>query len=107
MGVSTSDDEARFHTADRSWPHARISGPMRGVGDQAVLDERDGLGANSAPAGGVSTSPADIARWIQIQLAHGQLPEGAGRLFSEAASKEMWTPQTLIPITPPPAAAAA
>ena len=108
MNLSTSDDDERFKTADRSWPHARLDGAMRGLGRQEVLDERDGLGANSAPAGGVSVSPRDIARWIQIQLAHGRLPDGGGRLFSDAASKEMWTPQTLIPIPEaPPAAAAA
>jgi len=40
-----------------------------------------------------------MARWLQIQLARGKLPEG-GRLFSEEASAEMWTPQTLEPIGP-------
>lgn len=107
MSGSTSDDTDRFRIADRAQPHARLDGPIRGLGRQEVLDERAGSGENSAPAGGVSTSPADLGRWIRIQLAHGRLPEG-GRLFSDAASAEMWTPRTLIPIrpAPPPAAAA-
>ena len=40
-----------------------------------------------------------MARWLQIQLAKGKLPEG-GRLFSEASSAEMWAPQTIEPIGP-------
>lgn len=104
---STSDDADRFRTENRAWPHARLNGAIRGLGDQTALDERAGSGDNAAPAGGVSTSANDLGRWIQIQLAHGQLPEG-GRLFSEAAATEMWTPRTLMPIkAAPPAAAAA
>ncbi|MCA1660679.1 MAG: serine hydrolase [Novosphingobium sp.] len=100
---STSDDERRFATPDRAHPHARLNGAFRGVGDQAVLDEKDGLGRNAAPAGGLAISAADMARWLRIQLAKGALP-GGGRLFSEAAAKEMWKPHVLQPITPMPAA---
>src|SRR5205085_8716053 len=32
----------------------------------------------------------DMARWLQIQLVNGALPEG-GRLFSEETSNELWT----------------
>ncbi len=106
MTVSTADDADRFRTANRAQPHARLNGAVRGQGDQEVLDERQGSAESSAPAGGVSVSASDLGRWIQIQLGHGRLPEG-GRLFSDAASREMWTPQTLIPIHRPPAAAAA
>lgn len=105
MFGSTSDDAERFRIANRAWPHARLNGAIRGLGDQVVLDERAGSGDNAAPAGGVSVTAADLGRWIQIQLAQGRLPEG-GRLFSEAAAKEMWTPRTLIPIKPAPEAAA-
>jgi CubicO group peptidase (beta-lactamase class C family) len=101
MAASTADDEERYRAPDRAQPHARLSGAIRGAGELVRLDERQGSGANSAPAGGISASPRDLGRWIQIQLAHGALPEG-GRLFSEASSAEMWTPQTLIPIKPRP-----
>ncbi len=53
---STSDDEDRFKTPDRAQPHARVNGPLRSLGDQEVLDERDGLGRNAAPAGGLAVS---------------------------------------------------
>jgi CubicO group peptidase (beta-lactamase class C family) len=102
MRNSTSDSEPRFATANRAWPHARINGPFRGVGDQSVLNERDELGRNGAPAGGMAVSANDMARWMMIQLAHGKLPEGDGRLFSDADSAEMWKPVVLLPTAPMP-----
>lgn len=98
MNNSTSDHEVRFETADRAWPHARLNGQFRGLGDQEVLDEHDVLGRNSAPAGGLSISANDMARWLLIQLAHGALPGSEERLFSEEASKEMWTPVVFMPV---------
>jgi CubicO group peptidase (beta-lactamase class C family) len=102
MKDSVSDENGRFADPNRAQPHARIGGAVRGLGPQQVLPEREGLGQVGAPAGGLSSSANDLARWLQIQLAHGALPEG-GRLYSEAAAQEMWTPQVLIPIHPYPA----
>jgi CubicO group peptidase (beta-lactamase class C family) len=99
---STSDDDARFATEDRAQPHARTDGELRGVGDQRRLDERDDLGRNASPAGGLAISANDMARWLLIQLDGGGLPEGHGRLFSAAAHEQMWTPVILQPITPRP-----
>ncbi len=99
---STTDNDVRFTVADRAFPHGRTGGPVRGLGDQKVLDERDELGRALAPAGLIASSANDMGRWIQIQLAKGATPEG-GRLFSEAASTEMWNPVTLEPINTPPA----
>jgi CubicO group peptidase (beta-lactamase class C family) len=99
---STSDNEARFATADRAQPHARLNGGLRGIGDQSRLDERDDLGRTAAPAGGLAISANDMARWLLIQLDDGKLPGGNGRLFSEAAHEEMWRPMVLQPIAPRP-----
>ena len=98
---ATTDSDRRFKDADRAYPHARTGGAVRGMGDQRNLDERDELGRNAAPAGGLSISASDMARWVRLQLAHGQLPDGA-RLFSEAAHEAMWTPVVLQPIPPEP-----
>ena len=103
MFDSTSDDKRRFAFDNRAQPHARLNGGLRGVGDQQVLDERDGLGRNAAPAGGLAISAHDMARWLQIQLAGGKLPEGNGRLFSQTAHDQMWTPVLLQPVEPQPA----
>jgi CubicO group peptidase (beta-lactamase class C family) len=100
MVHSVSDSAPRFATANRAFPHARLDGPFRGLGTQVTLNERDELGRNAAPAGGLAVSANDMARWMMIQLAHGKLPEGNGRLFSEAASNEMWKPQVILPTAP-------
>ena len=100
MRTATSDAPHRLATANRAQPHARL-GAVRGLGDQQVIDERDELSPASTPAGLLALSANDLARWLQIQLGHGALP-GGGRLFSEAASKEMWTPQTIEPVSPSP-----
>lgn len=97
---STSDEAHRFANANRASPHGRTGGAVHGIGPLKLLDEHDNLAPASTPAGLLAISANDLARWLQIQLARGALPEG-GRLFSEAASAEMWTPQTLEPIGPP------
>ena len=104
---STSDEPARFATVNRAYPHARLDGGMRGAGRQQRLDERDELGRNAAPAGGLAISANDFARWLMIQLDGGRLPDGAGRLFSQAAHEQMWQPVVLQPIDPLPPALAA
>ena len=96
---STTDDEGHFAAVDRAQPHARMNGGLRGVGDQSVLNERDNLGSNASPAGGLAVSANDMARWLMIQLNGGALP-GNGRLFSQAAHDQMWTPLVLQPIAP-------
>jgi CubicO group peptidase (beta-lactamase class C family) len=103
---STSDNDVRFTVEDRAYPHGRTGGPVRGLGEQKMLDERDELGRALAPAGLIASSANDMARWIQIQLAHGAIP-GGGRLFSEASGAEMWKPVTLEPIGTPGALIAA
>jgi CubicO group peptidase (beta-lactamase class C family) len=75
--------------------HARTDGPIRGVGPQRIL--LHGLeGGASAPAGAINASAVDMGLWIQVQLAHGKLPNG-GRLFSEKQSDEMWNPIVVVP----------
>ncbi len=104
MRVSTTDEKDYFATINRAFPHARMDGGFRGIGRQEVLDEHAILGRNAAPAGGISSSANDMGRWLAIQLAHGALPGSNGqRLFSEETSREMWTPQVLMPITQYPA----
>jgi CubicO group peptidase (beta-lactamase class C family) len=100
---STSDEPERFADPDRAYPHARMDGGMRGVGTQQLLDERDELGRNGAPAGGLTVSANDMARWLMIQLDAGLLPDHGGRLFSEAAHQQMWKPVVLQPIPDYPA----
>ncbi|HST45036.1 MAG TPA: serine hydrolase [Luteimonas sp.] len=88
MDDSVTDEADRFANPNRAHPHARLDGRLRGLGTQVVLPEREGLGQVAAPAGGLSSSANDLARWLQVQLAQGALPGGG----------EMWTPQVLMPV---------
>jgi CubicO group peptidase (beta-lactamase class C family) len=103
MDHSVSDESERFANPNRAHPHARIDGAVRGLGTQVVLPEREGLGQVAAPAGGLSSSANDMARWLQVQLAQGALPDDGGRLYSETVAREMWTPQVLMPARAYPA----
>lgn len=51
-------------------------------------------------AAGIYTSTNDLSKWLIAQLNHGKYGENnQNLLFSEAVHKEMWTPQTILPIT--------
>jgi CubicO group peptidase (beta-lactamase class C family) len=77
------------------WLHARLNGPFRGTGDQSILAK--GLEAHvSAPAGAINASAVDMAKWMNVQLARGKLPDGK-QLFSEEQANEMWSPVVVVP----------
>jgi CubicO group peptidase (beta-lactamase class C family) len=104
MTTAASHEDERFGNPNRVQPHARLDPQLRGLGAQAMLPEREGLGQVGAAAGGLSWSANDSARWLQVQLARGALPgEGGARLWSEDAAQAMWTPQVHVPIRPFPA----
>ncbi|MFT3762078.1 MAG: serine hydrolase domain-containing protein [Pseudoxanthomonas sp.] len=87
MKTAVSDENDRFAAANRAQPHARLDPRLRGLGEQQVLPEREGLGQVGAPAGGLSWSANDFARWMQAQLAQGTAPDGK-RVWSEASARE-------------------
>jgi CubicO group peptidase (beta-lactamase class C family) len=80
--------------------HGRVSGAVRGTGPQSVLTSLM-TGEAMAPAGALQVSAADMTQWLRVQLAHGAMADGK-HLFSEEASRQMWTPRTLMPISPAP-----
>ena len=102
MSRATVDTATRAATPNAARPHARLNGPIRGMGDLEPLGEDAVIAANASPAGGLSISANDMVHWLNLQLAHGDLP-GEARLFSEAQSREMWNPTVLLPINPLPA----
>jgi CubicO group peptidase (beta-lactamase class C family) len=73
-------------------PHARIEGSVHPIGWNNI--------DNTAPAGGINSSAAEMSRWMLVQQGHGSLG-GGKRLFSEVQSREMWSPQTIMPIGDP------
>ena len=83
---------------DYSAPHSRVEGKLQVLS----LENLDNVG----PAGSINSCAADMAKWVQLQLDRGKFADHEGRLFSEERSKEMWSPQTILPINDPPAALA-
>ncbi|EIL99589.1 serine hydrolase [Rhodanobacter sp. 115] len=55
---------------------------------------------NDPGAGGIYASVHDLAKWMNVQLAGGKLPDGK-QLFSEKSHHEMWSMLTPIPIHKP------
>jgi len=74
-------------------PHATIDGHVRPI---KPFDSD-----NTNPAGGINSSAEDMAKWLIVQLARGQLADGS-RLFSEATWRQLTTPVTPMPIGDPP-----
>ncbi len=74
--------------------HARTDGLFEGVGHQSVLTR---VPAHAlAPAGGINASATDLARWMNVQLARGKLPDGR-QLFSMQQANAMWEPVVVVP----------
>ncbi|MGA1985005.1 MAG: serine hydrolase [Candidatus Sulfotelmatobacter sp.] len=83
---------------DYASPHSRVDGKLGPL----PLEDLD----NAGPAGSINSCAADMAKWVQLQLNRGKFTGGNGRLFTEQRSREMWTPQTILPIGDPPPALA-
>lgn len=77
-----------------AFPHSRVEGNLQVIPFE-ILD-------NAGPAGAINSCAADMARWVQLQLNRGKFADRDGRLFSEQRSKEMWSPQTILPTGDPP-----
>ncbi|PHY17324.1 serine hydrolase [Caulobacter sp. BP25] len=91
--TSTVASPALVDRSRRASPHARLGPPTRGLGPQTALPFDASFDA-AAPAGGTNSTPKDIARWMQVQLGLGMLPNGK-RLWSEPTAREMWRPHTI------------
>jgi CubicO group peptidase (beta-lactamase class C family) len=78
--------------ANVALPHAVLD---RGLTPVAV-EEND----NTNPAGGILSCADDMAKWMLIHLAQGQLPDGT-RLFSERTERQLTSFVTPIPISDP------
>ncbi len=75
--------------------HARIDGPLRGVGPLSVL--RHWLNSPAAdPAGGINASARDMAKWMAMWEEDGRLP-GGGRLLSAKSVHALWRPVMVVP----------
>ncbi len=90
MTNSTTTTTAFRPGDDYAFPHSRVDGKLQVIALEA-LD-------NAGPAGSINSCAADMAKWVQLQLHRGKFVGHDGRLFSEERAREMWTPQTILPI---------
>ncbi|HWU76238.1 MAG TPA: serine hydrolase [Rhodanobacter sp.] len=100
LGMHDTRVSIDARVADQASLHAKNTTAVRGVGKQQVLTTVM-TGSVFAPAGALQVSAVDMGRWLRLQLRHGALDDGK-RVFSAAASKALWTPQTLIPVRQAP-----
>jgi CubicO group peptidase (beta-lactamase class C family) len=96
LGMAHSNVSTASYQAggDYAYPHSRVDGKLQ------VLPF-EGLD-NVGPAGAINSCAADMAKWAQLQLNHGKFTGRDGYLFTEQRSKEMWSPQTILPTDNPP-----
>ncbi len=94
MNNSTTTNTTFKPGDDYAFPHSRVDGKLQVI----ALEALDNVG----PAGSIHSCAADMAKWVQLQLNRGKFVDRDGRLFSEERSKEMWTPQTILPTGNPP-----
>lgn len=74
--------------ADAATPHGWSNGSV-GISPQDTIN-------NTLPAGGIIANVADLSKWMMTQLDSGKY--AGGRLWSAREAKEMWSPQTILPI---------
>ncbi len=100
--VGMTDSNVR-HSAARGGGNIAVThAPVDGVVRPIRPFESD----NTNPAGGINTSAEDIARWMNVLLARGALPDGS-RLFSDQTYRQLTTLVTPMPNPEPPAEFAA
>jgi CubicO group peptidase (beta-lactamase class C family) len=96
LGMTNSNTSTKAFKPgdDYAFPHSRVDGKLQVI----ALEALDNVG----PAGSINSCAADMAKWVQLQLNRGKFVDRDGRLFSEERSREMWTPQTILPTGNPP-----
>lgn len=97
--VDSVSDQSLLTGGNRAGTHARIDGPVRGLGRMEGISPLNIAGSAvpdpSNAAGGIYSNARDMARWLQVQLARGEIP-GGRRLWTEANALEMWRPRTIV-----------
>jgi CubicO group peptidase (beta-lactamase class C family) len=89
--TGTGTDIAMMSSANAAAPHSLSAGKLTIV----PIDTIDAI----IPAGGLISSVTDLAKWMIVRLDSGRIGgAGGSTLFSVAQAKEMWSPQTILPI---------
>jgi CubicO group peptidase (beta-lactamase class C family) len=100
--VGMTGSNVRHSAATKGGNVAATHAPVDGVVRPIRPFESD----NTNPAGGINTSAEDIAKWMNVLIARGALPDGT-RLFSEQTWRQLTTLVTPMPNPEPPTELAA
>jgi CubicO group peptidase (beta-lactamase class C family) len=91
LSMNTTTLSNTFKPGDNfASPHSLVDGKLQSI-EFVNLD-------NAGPAGAINSSAAEMSKWVLLQLNRGKFPDRDGRLFSAQQSREMWSPQTILPI---------
>jgi len=92
LGMSaTGTDIAMMSSANAATPHSLSGGKLTIV----PIDTIDAI----IPAGGLISNVTDLAKWMIVRLDSGRVGGvGGSTLFSVGQAKEMWSPQTILPV---------
>jgi len=72
--------------------HSEVDGKLQVTGHSEMK-------IGQCSAGGIYSSINDLSKWVICQLNSGRYGANPEKqLFSEAAQREMWSPQTIIPV---------
>lgn len=89
-------------TACRALPGRAADNPNQAAPHAVVDDEIVAVTpydqAATGAAGGVQCNITGLAKWLTMQLNDGKLPDGTA-LFSAERHRDMWTPQTIRPLS--------
>ncbi len=90
LGMKESDTTIRAlaQSNDVATPHVKIDDKVQTVPWRNI--------DNISPAGSINSNVVDMAQWVRLQLGKGKY--GGKQVISEAAIKEMQTPQSIIRI---------
>lgn len=88
MSATTTSVTVLDSLGDVATPHERFEGRERPIAWRNI----DNIG----PAGAINSTVLDMAQWIRLQLGGGVY--GGRRFVSSSAMREMWSPQTIIPL---------
>ena len=92
LGMNNTNTSATAFQPGANWaaPHSKVEDKLQSI----PLENLD----NAGPAGSINSSVADMSKWLLLQLNRGKIPGTETRVFSEAASREMWAQQMIVPV---------
>ncbi len=88
MTATTTSVTRLDSLGDVATPHERFDGRERVIAWRNI--------DNVGPAGSINSNVLDMAQWIRLQLGRGVVD--GRQLLTAAVIKEMWSPQTVIPL---------